>query len=199
MNTLIEVATPSVLTDIDRDVLSNHIDDVLNGNLPGFVVNDKDSAVFQASANYATELGLSGGINSTTMTFDYDATLSDLAPGKIPEPEDWEQFGITPLHTDGEEGEKMLSLSICLLGAYSIYILDRGPDILDESPIELWDSLHEDSVRILTENMVNSDKLNNRITRLDIAMGQTVIFNPSRPHMGVTTQAPRRVNTTFFH
>ena len=198
MITSVEMNQPPVV-DGDRSYLRSRIDDVLSGNLNGLVLNDQDSLVFQEGIRYASELGLSGGINSTTMTFNYDATINDLESGTIPDPEDWENFGITPLHADGEEGERMLSVSKCSLGAYSIYILNRGLAIMDDSPVELWDSLHDESVRILTENMLDTDKLNNRVTRLDIALGQTVIFNPSRPHMGVTTQAPRRVNTTFFH
>lgn len=199
MNHRIDIVEPSVLTNADSGTFKNHVSAVLNGELDGFVIDDQNSKIFNDSIRYASELGLSGGINSTTMTFNYDATVADLEPGGIPEPDDWEQLGITPLHADGEEGESILSVSTCSLGSYAIYILNRGPEIIDESPVELWDSLHDESVRILTEGIVDTDKLDNRITKLNIAMGQTVIFNPSRPHMGVTLQAPRRVNTTFFH
>lgn len=199
MNKHIEVVQPSTLRDLDSNGLKNHIDDVLNGNLDGFVLNDSDSLYFQQSIDYAAELGLTGGINSTTMTFNYDSSINNLAPGEIPEPEDWEQFGITPLHVDGEEGEQMLSISKCSLGSYAICILNREQEILDQSPLELWDSLHYETIQILNNNTVDTDKLNNRMTRLNISLGQTVIFNPSRPHMGITTQSPRRVDTTFFH
>ena len=199
MNTRVEIAQPSASTDVSGDILRSSVDNVLNGNLPGFVIDDNNSDAFNETIRYAKELGLDGGINSTSMTFNYDATINDLAPGEIPEPEDWEQFGITPLHSDGEEGERMLSLSKCNLGAYAIYILSRGPAIMDQSPVELWDSLHGESVNVLTEGMVDTDKLSPQVTMLNIALGQTVIFNPSRPHMGVTTRAPRRVDTTFFH
>ncbi len=195
MNSRVEIVRPSVIDTDNTDVLRNHIDAILFGQEKGLVFS---SDVFGHSIDYAEQLGLSGGLNSTTMTFNYDDSSEGLNNSKRPSHEDWESLGVTPLHADSAEGDRILSISQCHLGAYSIYIANRGPAIYDQSPVELWDSLHDDTIDILAHGTVNTENLDSKITRLDIAMGQTVIFNPSRPHMGVTRQAPRRVDTTFY-
>mgnify|MGYP006929321989 CR=1 FL=1 len=190
-----EIVRPSVINTDNTDVLRNHIDAILCGQENGLVFS---SDVFGRSIDYAERLGLSGGVNSTTMPFNYDDSSEGFNDSDRPSHEDWESLGVTPLHADGAEGDRILSISKCHSGAYSIYIANRGPAIIDQSPVELWDSLHEDTVNILARGTVNTENLDSKITRLDIAMGQTAIFNPSRPHMGVTRQAPRRVDTTFY-
>jgi hypothetical protein len=202
MNTPLEVIRTEVLAGLSHDQLRRSIDQVVSGDLAGIVISDEKSRVFRDSIKYASELGLSGGINSTTMTFNYDDTVSDLAAaqtrGEAPGPEDWSEFGVTSLHTDGIEGDEMLSISRCTLGSYVINIFNRGPAIKQYFPMELWDVLQDDNFDILLDGEVNTDRLSNTMTRLEVRIGQTAIFNPSQPHMGITTTAPRRVDTTFF-
>jgi hypothetical protein len=195
----LEVHQPSPLENISAGELRANIDRVLNGDLPGFVMAASMTDAFPASVAYAHELGLEGGVNSTTMTFNYDNTSSHLDTGDAPGPEDWEGLGITPLHADGEEGDRMLSINQALAGAYDIIIFGRGPKIAGDMPIELWDSLQGENMGVLLGGKVDTEMLVSRATRLAVSAGQTIVFNPSQPHMGVTRKAPRRSNATFFH
>lgn len=195
----LELEQPLPIEDLSPDELCAKIDLVVDSYLPGFVIAASVENAFPLSVAYARELGLDGGVNSTTMTFNYDDTSDHLAPGDTPGPDDWEHLGITPLHADGEEGERMLSINEALEGAYEIIIFKRGPRIANHMPIDLWDSLHSENMGVLLDGRVDVGLLAARGTRLAVSAGQTVVFNPSHPHMGVTRQAPRRSNATFFH
>ncbi|HEX8227562.1 MAG TPA: hypothetical protein VF572_06875 [Candidatus Saccharimonadales bacterium] len=198
----LDVQKPPAIAEITPDELADTMERVLAGELPGFVVSAAVPDAFNQSIDIATDMGLDGGINNTTMTFNYDTSVAGLAAaraeGRIPGPEEWEDFGITSLHADGEEGDEMLSISRALRGAYIINVLKRGPATQDDMPIELWDTLQVENTRLLLDGMVDTDNLSPVMTSLDIEAGDTVIFNPSNPHMGITTKAPRRAETTFY-
>ena len=195
----LEIRQPAPLENLSDEELRANIDSVLEGRLPGFVIAASVSNAFPRSTAYAQEIGLSGGVNSTTMTFNYDNTSEHLTPTATPGPEDWESLGITPLHADGDEGDRMLSINEALAGAYDIMIFGRGPEIASDMPIELWDSLQGENMGVLLDGKVNTEMLAVHATRLAVSAGQTIVFNPSQPHMGVTRRAPRRSNATFFH
>ncbi len=196
------IERPGPLLDIGPAELSAHIDQVRSGQLPGFVVGADIPDAFDVSVRYAQEVGLVGGINETTMTFNYDATIASLAIARaqmgLQMPVGWEKYGVTSLHADGEEGDEMLSISRVTLGAYVIQIFDRGPAVANDLPVELWETPEDENLRILLDNSVDNGYLLPDATFLEVNTGDTVVFNPSSPHMGVTTQAPRRVDTTFF-
>jgi hypothetical protein len=195
----LEIYQPAPLEDLSTSELHVHINRVLEGDLPGFVLAASMTEAFSSSVAYAQSQGLEGGVNSTTMTFNYDNTSDHLTSRDAPGPEDWESLGITPLHSDGEEGDRMLSINQALAGAYDIMIFGRGPKIAGDMPIELWDSLQDENMGVLLGGKVDSEMLATRATRLAVSAGQTIVFNPSQPHMGVTREAPRRSNATFFH
>ena len=199
----LEVDRPVPLTNFDAAELGVRIESVLTGQLPGFVISTATTDSFELSIKHARNIGLEGAVNSTSMTFNYDESASGLSvargKGHIPRPEEWEQYGITPLHADGEEGDEMLSISRATLGAYTINVLRRGTSRLGDMPIELWDTLQAENTRLLLDGNVDTKNLMPQMTSLDVKAGDTVIFNPSNPHMGVTTQAPRRAETTFFY
>lgn len=195
----LKIHQPAPLENLTVSELHANIDLILAGHLPGFVIAASMAEAFPSSVAYAKELGLEGGVNSTTMTFNYDNTSNHLKSGDAPGPEDWEGLGITPLHADGEEGDRMLSICQALAGAYDIMVFGRGPKIAGDMPIELWDSLQGENMGVLLGGKVNTEMLAMRATRLAVSTGQTVVFNPSQPHMGVTRKAPRRSNATFFH
>jgi hypothetical protein len=194
----LEVYQPLALENLNDDELQANIRLVLDGHLPGFVMAASMHDAFPASIACAKDLGLEGGVNSTTMAFKYNHSSGGLTSANNPQPEDWESLGITPLHADGEEGDRMLSINQALAGAYDITIFARGPGIADDMPIELWDKLHDENMGVLLHNKVNTDMLAARATQLAMSAGQTLVFNPSQPHMGVTRTAPRRSNATFF-
>ena len=195
----LEIHQPLPLEGLGASELHENIDRVLEGRLPGFVIAASMTEAFPLSVAYAKELGLEGGVNSTTMTFNYDNTSGHLDASDAPGPEEWEGLGITPLHADGEEGGRMLSINQALVGAYDIMIFGRGPKIAGDMPIELWDSLQGENMGVLLGGRVDTEMLATRATRLAVSAGQTIVFNPSQPHMGVTRKAPRRSNATFFH
>ncbi|MBC7581365.1 hypothetical protein H7097_00670 [Aeromicrobium sp.] len=203
MITQLEVHRPLPLTSLDSAELGVQIESVLTGQLPGFVLSAAMTNAFEQSIKHARNIGLEGGVNTSSMTFDYDETASGLltarAAGLTPGPEDWGRYGITSLHADGEEGDEMLSVSRATLGAYTINILQRGINRQSDMPIELWDTLQIENTRLLLDGVVDMKNLLPNMTSLDVQAGDTVIFNPSNPHMGVTTQAPRIAETTFFY
>lgn len=202
MITPIEINRPPSLTDLDQADLADYTERVLKGHLLGFVVDAAVPDAYERVINHALDIRLEGGVNTTTMTFNYDTTVSGLSvartEGRTPEPEEWERFGVTPLHSDGEENDEMLSISKAKIGAYTIHILRRGPNRSGDMPIELWDTLQIENTRLLLDGVVDADNLLPEMTSLDVCAGDTVVFNPSQPHMGITTLAPRRADTTFF-
>jgi hypothetical protein len=198
MITTLETYQPAPLKDLSHDQLHANIDLVLNGHLPGFVIAASMADGFPLSIAYAYELGLEGEVNSTTMAFDYDNTSANLTPDDTPGPDDWKGLGITPLHADGTKGDHRLSINQAIAGAYDIMLFDRGPKVADDMPSELWDSLQDENMGVLLKGKVDPEMLSIRAMRLAISAGQTAVFNPSHPHMGVTRVAPRRSNATFF-
>ena len=185
--------------EIDRDSLPSTISRVLDNELAGFIL--RSSAGFDDVIRVAKETGLEGD-TKLSAPFRYKVDISELSGladrGERPVGEDWSSYGITPLHADGETGDRMLSVSRVLLGNYEVRVFERNPAIDEIEPVELWDKLDEQNANIMLDGTVDDSVLVPKATILAVQSGDTIVFNPSNPHMGVTISAPRSSESTFF-
>ena len=154
--------------------LGAKLERVASNDLAGFVIANSSSA-FSDAVRAARELGFVGDTKQAT-TF------------RKP----------TQFHADGEEGDEMLSISEALVGEYEIRIFKRAPEIVSVEPIHLWDVLDSENTNVLARSQVDTAKLGHRATLLRAQAGNTVIFNPSNPHIGVPLTVPRHSESTFF-
>lgn len=189
---------PSPIQAINLYELKPQIQRVLDGELIGIVIASHCDA-FDDSINAAQSLGLNGD-TGLPVVFDYDRGFGALTnQATMPKGlQEWATYGVTPLHVDSDLDFQMVSICRIEQGGCEIRIFDKGPDLDPAARSTLREYLEAENGRVLLEEAVDSSLLGSAATCLRASEGDLVIFNPLRPHMGVTTQAPRRSASIFF-
>ncbi len=193
----VEFESASLLASPDRDELIGHMDQILQSKSKGLVVRDVSLKTVSAVAR---DLGLTG---DTRMSVPFvhknklDEALQRLDDG-LSLDGTWRDYGVTQLHADGDEGDEMISAAHMQRGEVAICVFDRGERIKEVSAIDLFDTLEEETQRILTTNTVDTEMLSHQAVCLRAGAGDIIVFGPSNPHMAITLSTPRHSESTFF-
>jgi hypothetical protein len=194
--------TPVLLTQLpDDEQLRIDLDHTASGVLSGFVLHQCADKDYSRLVDAAQDLGLAQA--NEGQEFGYETDISRLQP-KTDESVrplrdgHWSECGVTPLHADGQEGRRVLSVSRVSGGAYDIGVFRRQPKLESAQPRAIWEILDRTTKNVLYDGEVDDAYLKTAATLFHVAAGDLLVFNPSNPHMGVTTQAPRNSRTVFF-
>lgn len=188
---------PPTIQAINVYDLQPQIHRILSGELVGIVIDSRCDA-FDDSIQAAHALGMNAD-EGVPLIFNYERSFAALANHpNTPQSHEWANFGITPLHADSNPNDSMVSICRIEQGSCEIRIFERAPALHAAKCDTLSDYLQAENARLLLEETIDTDLLSHQATCLQASEGDLVIFNPMRPHIGVTTQAPRRSASIFF-
>lgn len=189
----------SELRDASAFQIKDHIIRLTLSELAGFTITQTRKSYKQA-CSVAQSLGFEGDTKAA-VPFEHNERVGeavDLIKNGQPLNGQWRDYGVTQLHADGDANDKMLSAINVKKGSLEIRVFDRGPDIQGIDAVDLFDELEEETQRVLVEEKVDVNIITPEATVLRASKGDTIIFNPSLPHMAITLQGPRYSESTFF-
>lgn len=188
---------PSTIQAINLYDLQAQVQRVLSGDLIGIVIASHCDA-FDDSIQAAHTLGLNAD-EGVPVIFNYERSYAALASHPtVPQGHEWADFGVTPFHADSNPQDSMVSICRIEQGSCEIRIFERAAALHGVKRDALSQYLQNENARLLLEETIDNELLSEAATCLKANEGDLLIFNPQRPHIGVTTQAPRRSASIFF-
>lgn len=178
----------------DLGAIEKATDDAVNARSVGFIIRG-GGVLYEPVLDMATGHGLVGD-KKESRQFDYYGTWQN--PDFVPGEDDWIRLGVTELHADGGEGQRMLSVAKVKQGKYDLISLKRGPATKDIELTDMWEVLNDQTQAVLNGEF-DPDLLAGPVVKASVSKGDLLVINPSDPHLGVTREAPRVSDVTFFY
>lgn len=184
----------------DLDGLTHYCSLAADSIIPGVLIRDGADRAEEAHTA-ALSVGLTGDMLQAQEFMHYKAFDGSVPEGLMPDDSGWiPMTGITALHADGNEHDRMLSVSACEMGGYDLRMFERGPELVGGlNAFDLWDAMVEPTLALYSDGVVDKELLLPVYTGARVQKGDLVIINPTFIHTAVTRAAPRRSVSVFYN
>ena len=185
--------------------MRDNINGVLHGinQPPGFVINGGESLypmLVGDAGNFGFEVADQDQPDELTHESAWSESLAADSDALLRmSRNELQEHGVTPLHVDIDRGSGKFIVCRVNTGAYLLYMFERGPDAQTVGEYTLNNRLEDGrhTAHVLQGN-VDTSMLGKAVHRLEAKKGDLLVFDPSKPHMAVTTNALRAVDRTMM-